>query len=208
MIQSRGAQALVAWAAVCLLVLEFGCSRNIPTQEESQTDRAPFQATQGDGDGGSSVGTSETQNNKTTTNVTLPFHEAQTLPAGTLLTVRLKDEVSVGEPGDLESFEGTLDEPVVVNGKALLPRDTAVSGRLESFRTSRLKPVRRYVRLALESVQVSGFDVPLQTASLYVRLPQVKGGSDHPVRLQKHHLLTFRLSEPTFLAAQRAQVDH
>ena len=207
--QFRCVHAVVAWAAVSLLVFDFGCSRpdNIATQEESRTNRAPFQSIQGQADAGSTTGSSETQNAQTATSNALPFRDAQTLPAGTLLTVRLKDPVSVGEPGDLESFEGTLDEPVVLNGKTLLPREAIVSGRLESYRTSRLKPARRYARLTLESVQISGFDVPLQTASLYIRLAQSKAASDAPVRLQKDHRLTFRLSEPTFLATQRAQVD-
>lgn len=131
----------------------------------------------------------------------LPFQDSQTLPAGTLLTVRLKNPVTAGEAAKDVSFEAEMDEAVVVEGNTLIPMGAPVAGRVQAARISQVKPNRAYIRLALESVHVGGLDVPVQTASLFTRqTPQ----SDSVIRLEKGRRLTFRLSEPTYLGTQRA----
>jgi len=114
------------------------------------------------------------------------------------VTVRLKVPLLAGS-GYRESFEAVLDEPVVVEGNTLIPRDAIISGRIESTHTSRVTPDRGYVRLTLDSVQVDGLDVPIQTASLFARsLPTADADSD-TIRLEKGRRMTFRLKEPVFL---------
>jgi hypothetical protein len=127
-----------------------------------------------------------------------PFQNSQVLPAGALVTVRLNVPLVAGS-GSRKSFEAVLDEPVVVEGNTMIPRDAIVSGRIESTHTSRVTPDRGYVRLTLDSVQVDGFDVPLQTASLFARsLPSADADSD-TIRLEKGRRMTFRLKDPVFL---------
>jgi hypothetical protein len=127
-----------------------------------------------------------------------PFQNSQVLPAGALVTVRLNVLIVSGR-GFGESFEAVLDEPVVVDGNTMIPRDAIVSGRIESTHTSRITPGRGYVRLTLESVQVDGLDVPIQTASLFARsLPKAHTDSD-TIRLEKGRRMTFRLRDPVFL---------
>ena len=149
----------------------------------------------------------------------LPFHDPQNLPAGTLLTVRLNAPISSDKPGANATFEAVVDQPVVIDGNKLIPRGAVVSGRVESARTSNLKRNRGYVRLVLESIHLSGASLPVQTASLFVRgsaadaQTALKVPSSDPsasgIRLEKGRLLTFRLTEPVYVAAsQRTPVDH
>lgn len=130
-----------------------------------------------------------------------PFQNAQNVPAGTLLMVRLKNPISAAK-GAQNSFVASIDEPVIVEGNTLIPRGAVVSGHVESARLSDVKPGRGYVRLALQSVQVSGVDLPLHTASLFVRQSSPGAASGSTVHLDKGHRLTFRLMEPAFTASQ------
>jgi len=139
----------------------------------------------------------------------LPFKDprSSSLPAGTLLTVRLQDSVTADKSDASGSFAALVDEPVVVGGKTLVPRGTGVAGRVESSRVSQVKRDTGYVRLTLDSIRVGGREVPLQTSSLFargmVRDVPAPGGSAPPVsviRLQKGRRLTFRLTETVSLA--------
>ena len=154
----------------------------------------------------------------------LPFHESQNLPAGTLLTVRLKTPVAAENPGANGTFEAVIDEPVVIEGNKLVPRGATVAGRVESARVSSVKRDHGYVRLALDSIHMGDVSLPIQTSSLFVRgnAGEAKTASaavvpvDAPsqasavvIRLEKGRRLTFRLTESAYVAAsQRTRIDH
>lgn len=147
----------------------------------------------------------------------LPFQEPQNLPAGTLLTVRLKNPISGENPDANGAFDAIIDQPVIVDGNKLVPLGATVSGRVESARASNLKRNRGYVRLTLVSIRLAGSNVPVQTSSLFVRAGQTHGeqtevlqakGSARGIRLEKGRRLVFRLSEPVYVAAtQRGPAD-
>jgi hypothetical protein len=99
----------------------------------------------------------------------IPFHDPANLPAGTLLTVRLKNSISAENPGANGIFEAVVDDPVVIEGNRLVPRGATVVGRVESARASRVKRNRGYIRLALDSIHFAGVSLPIQTSSLFVR---------------------------------------
>lgn len=151
---------------------------------------------------------------------------SENLPAGTLITVRLRAALVAENPGsqNLETsgtFEAFVDEPVVVEGINIVPRGSAVAGRVESAQASSMRIGQGYIRLALESIRVSGADLPVQTSSLFVRgvaaeshlaSHEVAAGpgalhdvtesqviprqtSAGAVRLEKGRRLTFRLNE-------------
>jgi hypothetical protein len=175
-------------------------------------------------DGAPQSGSQAVPDNGANSETALPFHDPQNLPAGTLLTVRLKYPISAENPGANGTFEAVIDEPVVIEGNRLVPRGTAVAGRVESARASRVKRNRGYVRLALDSINLAGANLPIQTSSLFVRgnaggtlnpdgeVPQTEvhqtGASAAVIRLEKGHRLTFRLTEPVYVAAsQRTKLD-
>jgi hypothetical protein len=124
------------------------------------------------------------------------------LPAGTLLTVRLKNPVLAAEN---DSFEAVVDEPVVLQGDEMIPRGTVAEGLVEFVRTSDLKPDRGLVRLALESVCLGGVDVPLKTASLFGPQATLKNASSSAILLEQGRRMTFRLTEKVLLPAQRVE---
>ena len=187
---------LLTPAVLLVLLLIFGCARrspNLPAEGAIQGSPAPFQgqatnATETSGQGfspGEAQGTGPR------------FQNSDSIPAGSLLTVRLKVPL-VAVSGSQESFEAVLDEPVLVDGNILIPRDAIVSGEVEAAHVSNTSPDRRYVRLALNSLQVDGVSVPIQTASLFAR--QSLGAVADPVtiRLETGRRLTFRLKEQVF----------
>jgi hypothetical protein len=159
------------------------------------------------------------QANGSSSDAGLPFHDPQNLPAGTLLTVRLKYPISAENPGANGTFEAVIDEPVVIEGNRLVPSGTTVAGRVESARASSVKRNRGYVRLALDSIHLAGETLPIRTSSLFVRgnpagtsspdgeIPQGQG-SAAVIRLEKGRRLTFRLTDPVYVAAsERTKID-
>ncbi len=187
-----------------------GCSSptGVPTEGAADQPQTPFhdQGTSATSSGaGDSSGSRE---NPAKPEKGLPFHDLQNLPAGTLLTVRLKSSVSAGNSSKDNSFDAIVDEPVVLEGNTLIPRGATAAGRVESAQASTLKPSRGYVRLSLESVHIGGFDVPVQTASLFARLAPVSDDSSTLFLLEKGRRLTFRITEPVNLPNQRALAAH
>lgn len=184
-----------------LVLLATGCSHPtaVPAVSTTQPNQAPFHPDSAGNPGESGMPPTRTGEGE------LPFQDGQSLPAGTMLTVRLKGAITAGTPLTGNSFEAIIDEPVVVQGITLIPRGAPAAGRIESTRISQLEPNRGYVRLALQSIHVGDLDVPLQTASLFARQT---ANHDDLVLLEKGRRLTFRLTEPVLLNSQRVQAVH
>jgi hypothetical protein len=209
MSRARSCYGLTVWLLAVALVGTVSCSRPAsvaPDAGMTQTDQQQVPFHDGNQTDGSGLGLSSASwDNPAKTDNNLPFHDSQNLPAGTLLTVRLKSPIPAENPGT-NSFAATVDEPVVIQGNTLIPRGAVVTGRVESVRTSNVKPDRGYVRLALQSVRVGGVDVPVQTASLFARQAPVQVSS--LVRLEKGRRLTFRFIEPVSSPNGTALASH
>lgn len=192
------------WPIAIILAGGVACSRqlDLPTEEATpQTDQAPFRDV-------ASTGHNETSahfGDLASKPAGIPFRDSQYLPSGSLLNVRLKAPITAGENS---SFEGVIEEPVVVKGKTVLPQGTEVSGIVESASALTVQPDRGYVRLTLTSVHIGGADVAIQTASLFARQHSPGNSTNHKVRLDKGHPLTFRLTEPVYATTQSAKNLH
>jgi hypothetical protein len=196
----------MTWLALLTLLLDAGCSR--PTglngaEGSTATDprQVPFREADAKGPANSNATTVASVSDKSTKADTgLPFRDADNLPAGTLLTVRLKDPVSADNPEASGRFEGVIDEPVMVDGNLLVPSGTSVAGRVESARSSKVQG-SGFVRVTLDSIDIAGKDLHLQTSSLFAR---GSGASHSPaiqaITLEKGRRLTFRLTEPAYVA--------
>jgi hypothetical protein len=103
------------------------------------------------------------------------------------------------------SFQGVVTQPVVIDGNTVIPPGATVTGLVESVRASELKPNRGYVRLALQSVEVSGSEIPLRTASLFAPQALAPGSAPSLIRLEKGRQLVFRVSEPAYTRKRQAQ---
>lgn len=116
-------------------------------------------------------------------------------PAGTLVTVRLKSAAYAGMSPSDALFEAVVVEPVVVDGYTLVPVGASAAGRVESARTSNLKPNRGYVRLALQTLQLGDRRIPVQTDSLFAREAPMGASPISAIHLEKGRRLTFRLTD-------------
>lgn len=197
---------------LALSLFAVGCSRSVAVPDDhlaGQTNphAAPFHPTVKRPEGVAEETTTE-NTNPTAPGDHLPFHDGESLPAGTLISVRLNAPISVEDPQASDPFEAVVVEPVMLEGNALIPRGTPVSGRVESARSSKLKRNRGYVRLALASVHLDGADIPVQTASLYARQSPLGDDSPSVIRLEKGRRLTFSLAEPAYLASKSARTNH
>lgn len=134
----------------------------------------------------------------------LPFRPADvlSLPAGTLLTVRLDHPLSSAHTDPDAAFAAEVDEPVLLNGKTVVPRGTRVQGHIEAARISDVNHRTGYLRLSLDSINMDHQDFPIQTASLFARAhtagsgnePGSAAGNPAVVRLRAGRRLTFRLT--------------
>jgi len=191
-----------ALAAFCLcLCFSLGCERSEPsppgTDSAAGTQSLPFHP--GSDLPSREVPVSTAPNSQLAGN--LPFHDrSRTLPAGSFLTVQLKDSLSSTKIHPGYGFTASVAVPLTMGGNTLIDRGTEVSGQVESAR-SRLDPSQPadssgYIRLRLTALNLSGREIPLETSSLFARgIVQGSGG----VRLAKGRHLTFRLTAPVGL---------
>jgi hypothetical protein len=204
---------MVIWPMLAFLLLASACSRPAEPKPDDTAQsgqrRVPFQ----DGEsakGNSSLSAPPAQGNSLRPESRLPFRDFQGLPAGTLLTVRLKSPILADGRSASEAFDAIVDEPVLVEGNTLLPRGTSVAGRVEAAHASQLKRNRGYVRLKLDSIAVAGQELPIQTSSLFVNgnadQSEAAGSGASPgiIRLESGRRLTFRLTEPVLLTGRTA----
>jgi hypothetical protein len=162
-----------------------------------------------------------------------PFHAAshsRSLPAGTLITVRLEGALSIARirPGD--SFSASVAGPLTIDGDTLIERGTPVSGRVEATQPSADRPGQApdpaFIRLTLNTITVDGHTLPLQTSSLFATATPATGtlakatfqtGSSpvsvdpnlkaNDFRLVQGRRLTFRLTAPVILPDTNSIAD-
>lgn len=151
----------------------------------------------------SSVEAAEPPKDGKSSEPSIPFRDGQSLPVGTLLTVRLRSPIDSTSPRNGATFLALVDEPVVVEGETLVPRGASVVGRIEASRSSTMTRNRGYVRLTLDLVDIAGRDLPIRTASLFARgNPGSSGTLPDLVSLEQGRRLTFRLTEQVSMANQ------
>ena len=92
---------------------------------------------------------------------------ALVVPAGSVLSVRLQQSLSSASARSGDRFDAVLDEPLVVEGKTIAERGSAVSGRVVAARSSGRMHDSGYLRLTLESVTLKGKELPLETSSVF-----------------------------------------
>jgi hypothetical protein len=198
------------------LLLTISCGPPVAQQDNGAAPSDPNQVPFHDASGSpqaNSAGTPAEQNASPNIQAPFPFHDPQNLPAGTLLTVRLKNTISAQNPVVKRIFEAVLDEAVVVEGNKLVPRGATVIGRVESARSSAVGRNRGYVRLALDSIQFGDVSLPISTSSLFVpgeagtttvtQGDALHGGAPRLIHVEKGRRLTFRLTEPAYVAASQ-----
>jgi hypothetical protein len=87
-----------------------------------------------------------------------------TLPDGTVIPVTLDQTISSADSRSGDEFIATVSEPVVAEGKTVIPQGAHVKGRVVDAKSSgRLNSPGR-LELALTSVEVGGIQYDIQTS--------------------------------------------
>ena len=141
---------------------------------------------------------------------------ARSLPAGTLITVRLETPLALARIRGGDAFTATVAEPLTIDGERALAAGTLVSGRIESVQPSGNRagspPDPGYIQLTLNTITVAGKVINVETSSLFARgtsqsngLSTVSSGGNafgsrsSGIRIPKSRRLTFRLTSAVVL---------
>jgi len=96
------------------------------------------------------------------------FAIAQTIPAGTPVTVRIGSEISSGTAAVGQAFEGSLAKSLVVGGKTLAPAGSAVRGKVTLAKSSGRLHAPGQLSIRLTSIRVNGHSVGVSSSSYHV----------------------------------------
>jgi len=108
---------------------------------------------------------------------TLPKHsESVTVPEATAIHVALDQALASDQSRPGDHFEATVSEPVVIDGKTVIPQGAYAEGLVVDARQSRRLKGRARLQLELESVSVNGQNYGIRTTSFQ------KAGGDHKKR--------------------------
>ena len=97
------------------------------------------------------------------------FATAETIPAGTRVTVRLGSGINSGSASSGQSFDATLARDLVVNGKTLAKAGSPARGKVTYAKSSGRLHDPGELSLRLTSVQVNGKSVPLSTSAFHAK---------------------------------------
>ena len=100
----------------------------------------------------------------------LPFskNEPVELSKGTPIYVRLQHSISSATAQTGQNFSAVLDEPLVINGRTIVPEGAELHGHVIAVRKSGHLHNAGYLRLTHSSISLSGTEIPLETNSLFV----------------------------------------
>lgn len=94
-----------------------------------------------------------------------PF-KSVSVPAGTVLTVRLDQAIGTATSHSGDEFAATLEEAVQTDGAVAIPQGAAARGIVEeAVPKGRLKGAAR-LRISLKSITVNGTSYPIETAAV------------------------------------------
>lgn len=93
---------------------------------------------------------------------------AQTIPAGTHISVRMGQEVSSGTAKVGDRFDATLMRSIVVGGKTVAKAGAPVRGKVTAAKSSGRLHAPGQLSVRLTSVQVEGKMLPISTGSYHI----------------------------------------
>ncbi len=94
------------------------------------------------------------------------FAIAQTIPAGTRVTIRTGSEISSGTAQAGQTFEGSLARNLVVGGKTIAPAGSTVHGKVTLAKSSGRLHAPGQLSIRLTSIQTNGHSIRV-TSSAY-----------------------------------------
>ena len=116
------------------------------------------------------------------------------LPEGESVVIRLRAQLSSASARVGDTFDATIDEPVVNDGQTLVPRGAAAVGRVLAAKRSEGRE-NGYLRVALVSMQAGGKTVLLDTSSIFAKGGGRDGAAVRDVVFTPDRRLTFHLTQ-------------
>jgi hypothetical protein len=108
---------------------------------------------------------------------TLPNRaEPMVIPESTAIHVTLDQALASNQSRPGDHFEATVSEPIIIDGKTVIPQGASAEGLVVDARPSGRLMGRAHLQLALESVDVGGRNYGVRTSSKW------KSGGDHKKR--------------------------
>jgi hypothetical protein len=89
-----------------------------------------------------------------------------TVPEGAVLTIRLSDTVSSKKNSSGDKFTGTVEEPVEVDGKVVIPKGSTVTGTVTDAKALGKIKGGATLRLVLDSVTVNDSKYGVETTAV------------------------------------------
>ena len=102
--------------------------------------------------------------------------EPMVIPESTAIHVTLEQALASNQSRPGDHFEATVSEPVIVDGKTVIPQGASAEGLVVDARPSGRLMGRAHLQLALESVAVDGENYGVRTSSKW------RSGGDHKKR--------------------------
>jgi hypothetical protein len=140
---------------------------------------------------------------------------AQNLPAGTPFVVRLQSSLSSASARTGDTFKAVLDEPILVDGKPVLPAGTPVVGVIAGHKAGS-DGGSSYLRLTVTALEIRGGGVRVESSSISAKAASSDQAGKYPtsasglaaspiphkrnVEFGSQRRLTFRLTAPLELA--------
>ena len=143
---------VVALLALCLVL---GCSgkQNTPASSTENPNAA----------GGSAPGGNAAGGNASKPAAAKPVKETITIPAGTVITVRLGETLSSKSSSVGQGFSSTVAEPVVVDGKTVIEKGAAARGSVVDAKAMGHFKGGALLEVRLTSVTIDGKDTSVDT---------------------------------------------
>jgi hypothetical protein len=102
--------------------------------------------------------------------------EPMVIPESTAIHVTLEQALASNQSRPGDHFEATVSEPVIVDGKTVIPQGASAEGLVVDARPSGRLMGRAHLQLALESVAVGGENYGVRTSSKW------RSGGNHKKR--------------------------
>jgi hypothetical protein len=147
---------VTAFAVAIMLIVAAGCGKK---PEESS-------ATAPTGTAGSATSSATSESAKPPSVMERLTSKPVTLPEGTVLTVRLNQTVSSKNNNAGDKFSGTVEEPVEVGGKVVIPKGSTVGGTVTDAKALGKIKGSATLRLVLDSVTVKDSKYDIQTTAV------------------------------------------
>src|SRR5256886_9865800 len=94
---------------------------------------------------------------------------AQSIPAGTRVTVRMGSGINSGTASSGQTFDATVARDLVVNGKTLAKAGAPAHGKVTYAKSSGRLHDPGELSLRLTSVEVNGRNVPVSTTAFHAK---------------------------------------